>query len=159
MFAKPLDARLCATLLSGATLLLGPVAAQTTATPPTKASAARQAAGPAAPLFGGTREKLVVAMPKTYAKSETMLIWGDYFNHLARCGNMDLQNLQGESLERSVNIDTLGEKDRAPAVAQIREFILQRFDEPAVPVARAIAVLVSAPARSSSRNRDRMNRV
>lgn len=112
MFAtKPLDARLCATLLSGATLLLGPVAAQTTVTPPAKTSAARQAAGPAAPLFGGTREKLVVAMPKTYAKSETMLIWGDYFNHLARCGNMDLQNLQGESLERSVNIDTLGEKE------------------------------------------------
>lgn len=111
MLAKPLDARLCATLLSGATLLLGPVAAQTTATPPAKASAARQAAGPAAPLFGGTREKLVVAMPKTYAKSETMLIWGDYFNHLARCGNLDLQNLQGESLERSVNIDTLGEKE------------------------------------------------
>ena len=109
-FAKPLDARLCV-LLSGATLLLGPVAAQTAASPPAKAPTARQAAAPAAPLFGGTREKLVVAMPKTYAKSETMLIWGDYFNHLARCGNLDLQNLQGESLERSVNIDTLGEKE------------------------------------------------
>ena len=61
MFAtKPLDMRLCATLLSGATLLLGPAAAQTPATPPAKTSAARQAAAPAAPLFGGTREKLVV---------------------------------------------------------------------------------------------------
>ncbi|RYX92805.1 MAG: alpha/beta fold hydrolase [Comamonadaceae bacterium] len=30
--------------------------------------------------------------------------------------------------------DTLGEKDRAPAVAAIRDFILQRFDEPAQPV-------------------------
>jgi hypothetical protein len=37
--------------------------------------------------------------------------------------------------------DTLGEKDRAPAVAQIREFILQRFDAPAVPVDRREAHL------------------
>src|SRR4051812_19814357 len=37
--------------------------------------------------------------------------------------------------------DTLGEKDRAPAVAQIREFILQRFDGPAVPVDRREAHL------------------
>ena len=50
-------------------------------------------------------------MPKTYARAETMLLWGDYFNHLARCGNLDLQNQHGESLERSSNIDLLGEKE------------------------------------------------
>lgn len=98
-------------LLLCTTLTLGPVAAQTdtAATPQARAAAARAAA--AAPSFSGPREKLVVAMPKTYAKSETMLLWGDYFNHLARCGNIDLQNLQGESLERSTNIDVLPEKD------------------------------------------------
>jgi len=30
--------------------------------------------------------------------------------------------------------DTLGEKDRAPAIASIREFVLERFDQPAVRV-------------------------
>ncbi len=108
------DTRFCA-LLSGATLMLGPVAAQTdnaATTPQARAAAARAAAAASpAPSFGGPREKLVVAMPKTYAKSETMLLWGDYFNHLARCGNLDLQNIHGESLERSTNIDTLGEKE------------------------------------------------
>ncbi|WP_418129694.1 bifunctional alpha/beta hydrolase/class I SAM-dependent methyltransferase [Variovorax sp. 278MFTsu5.1] len=45
--------------------------------------------------------------------------------------------------------DTLGEKDRAPAVAQIREFILQRFDEPAVPVDRREAHLSGETADES----------
>jgi phosphate/phosphite/phosphonate ABC transporter binding protein len=36
---------------------------------------------------------------------------GDYFSHLSRCGNIELQNSQGESLERSTNVDTLGEKE------------------------------------------------
>jgi len=95
-------------LLSGTALMLGPVAAQTDRAAPARAAAAT----PAATSFAGSpREKLVVAMPKTYAKSETMLLWGDYFNHLARCGNIDLQNLQGESLEKSTNIDVLGEKE------------------------------------------------
>ena len=95
-------------LLSGTALLLGPVAAQTDR----GASARATATAPAATSFAsGPREKMVVAMPKTYAKSETMLLWGDYFNHLARCGNIDLQNLQGESLEKSTNIDVLGEKE------------------------------------------------
>ncbi|MFN4121187.1 PhnD/SsuA/transferrin family substrate-binding protein [Acidovorax sp.] len=103
------DTRFCA-LLSGATLMLGPVAAQTERPAPARATAANAAA--AAPSFANSpREKMVVAMPKTYAKAETMLLWGDYFNHLARCGNIDLHNIQGESLEKSTNIDTLGEKD------------------------------------------------
>lgn len=75
-------------------------------------------AGVAGPAIGqsggaatGAREKLVVAMPKTYAKTETMGLWGDYFSHLGRCGNLDIQNLQGESLERSANVDTLGETE------------------------------------------------
>lgn len=56
-------------------------------------------------------------MPKTYARAETMLLWGDYFNHLARCGNLDLQNQHGESLERSSNIDLLGEKELIDGIA------------------------------------------
>jgi phosphonate transport system substrate-binding protein len=57
------------------------------------------------------REAMVIAMPKTYGKSETMSLWGGYFSHLSSCANVDLQNSGGESLERSTNIDTLGEKD------------------------------------------------
>ncbi len=101
------DTRLYA-LLSGTALILGPVAAQTDRAAPARATAA----APAATSFASSpREKLVVAMPKTYARNETMLLWGDYFNHLARCGNIDLQNLQGESLEKSTNVDVLGEKE------------------------------------------------
>lgn len=95
-------------LLSGAAFALGPAAAQTERIAPTKPTASAQAASQFA---GSPRERLVVAMPKTYAKAETMLLWGDYFNHLARCGNIDLQNQQGESLERSTNIDVLAEKE------------------------------------------------
>lgn len=98
-------------LLSGAALAMGPAAAQTDRAAPARPTTAA-AAATAAPSFAGSpREKMVVAMPKTYAKSETMLLWGDYFNHLARCGNIDLHNIQGESLEKSTNIDTLGEKE------------------------------------------------
>ncbi|GDY35459.1 PhnD/SsuA/transferrin family substrate-binding protein [Acidovorax sp. NB1] len=95
-------------LLSGAALTLGPAAAQTERAAPARPAAAAQAASQ---FTNSPREKLVVAMPKTYAKAETMLLWGDYFNHLARCGNVDLQNQQGESLEKSTNIDVLGEKE------------------------------------------------
>lgn len=101
------DTRLYA-LLSGAALTLSPVAAQTDRATPAKPAAAAQAANQFA---NSPREKLVVAMPKTYAKAETMLLWGDYFNHLARCGNIDLQNQQGESLDKSTNIDVLAEKE------------------------------------------------
>ena len=95
-------------LMSGAALTLSPVAAQTERAAAAKPAAAAQAASQFA---SSPREKLVVAMPKTYAKAETMLRWGDYFNHLARCGNIDLQNQQGESLDKSTNIDVLAEKE------------------------------------------------
>ncbi|BEU97217.1 PhnD/SsuA/transferrin family substrate-binding protein [Acidovorax sp. DW039] len=94
-------------VLSGVALALSAAQAQT----PNAVQARAAAASPAPNFASSPREKLVVAMPKTYAKAETMLLWGDYFNHLARCGNLDLQNLQGESLERSTNIDLLGEKE------------------------------------------------
>ena len=45
--------------------------------------------------------------------------------------------------------DTLGEKDRAPVVAQVREFILQRFDAPAAPVDRREAHLAGETADES----------
>ena len=98
-----------AVLLSGAALAAGPAAAQTDGSA-NHLKVTRTATAPA-PTSSGGREKLVVGMPKTYGKSETMLLWGDYFNHLSRCANVDLQNAQGDSLERSSNIDILGEKD------------------------------------------------
>ena len=98
-----------AVLLSGAALAAGPAAAQTDGSA-NQPKVTRTATAPA-PTSSGGREKLVVGMPKTYGKSETMLLWGDYFNHLSRCANVDLQNAQGDSLERSSNIDILGEKD------------------------------------------------
>lgn len=96
-------------VLAATVCAIGPVAAQTSAKPavkpkPTTAKLSGQA-------FSGVREKLVVAMPKTYGKPETMALWGDYFSHLAQCGNIEVQNSFGESLERSANVDTLGEKD------------------------------------------------
>jgi phosphonate transport system substrate-binding protein len=57
------------------------------------------------------REKLVIAMPKTYGKLETMNLWGGYFNHLANCAKVDLLNAQGESLTRNLNVDVLPEKE------------------------------------------------
>jgi phosphonate transport system substrate-binding protein len=57
------------------------------------------------------REKLVVAMPKTYGKLETMNLWGGYFNHLSTCAKVDLLNSQGDPLIRSLNVDVLPEKE------------------------------------------------
>ena len=100
----------CGAALSGAAFVLAPVSAQTdgSSAPRTKATAKPAAAAPA---YTGPREKMVVAMPKTYGKSETMALWGDYFSHLSRCGNIDLQNAQGESLDKTSNVDILGEKE------------------------------------------------
>ena len=101
-------------LLSGAALMGLPALAQTEA-PAAKAKAAAKPA-PAA-VYSGPREKLVVAMPKTYGKSETMALWGDYFSHLSQCGNIDLQNTQGESLARTTNVDILGEKELIESIS------------------------------------------
>ncbi len=110
----------CGAVLSGAALVLAPVAAQTegNTTPRPKAAAKAAAAAQApVPAYTGPREKMVVAMPKTYGKSETMALWGDYFSHLSRCGNIDLQNHQGESLDKTTNVDILGEKELIEAVS------------------------------------------
>lgn len=64
----------------------------------------------------GPRENLVVAMPRTYAKAETMQLWGGYFSHLASCANVNLRNQFGESLEQTANVDVLAEKDLIEAV-------------------------------------------
>ena len=82
----------CGVLLSGAAFALAPVAAQTEAGAPRAKAAKSSATHAATPAYAGPREKMVVAMPKTYGKSETMALWGDYFSHLSRCGNIDLQN-------------------------------------------------------------------
>jgi phosphonate transport system substrate-binding protein len=58
-----------------------------------------------------SRHPLVLAMPKTYGKTETMGIWGAYFSHLGQCANVSLRNQMGESLDQSTNVDTLAEKD------------------------------------------------
>ena len=98
-----------ALLLSGAALLSGPALAQTDS--PSGSGKGTRAAPAGAPAYGAARDRLVLGMPKTYGKSETMSLWGDYFSHLSRCANVDLQNSLGESLERSVNVDVLGEKE------------------------------------------------
>lgn len=104
----------CSIAISGAAIAITPVWAQT------DSSAARPkpaATKPATPLFTGAREKMVVAMPKTYGKSETMALWGGYFSHLSRCGNIDLQNALGESLDRTTNVDLFGGKELIESVS------------------------------------------
>lgn len=102
-----------AAVVAGAICAMGSVTAQTEQPRAPKA----QAATPAPEKYSGSREKMVVVMPKTYAKGETMGLWGDYFTHLSRCANIDLQNIQGESLERSTNIDTLGGKELVESIS------------------------------------------
>lgn len=81
------------------------------------ASAASAQTGTAAASKGTVaRVPLVVAMPKTYGKIETMGIWGGYFSHLNECANVSLRNQLGESLDQSTNVDTLAEKDLIEAV-------------------------------------------
>jgi len=65
---------------------------------------------------GASKDILVVAMPKTYGKSETMSLWGGYFSHLSTCANVSLRNQLGESLDQTVNVDVLAEKDLIEAV-------------------------------------------
>lgn len=64
----------------------------------------------------GPKDVLVVAMPKTYGKQETMSLWGGYFSHLSSCANVSLRNLLGESLDQTANVDVLAEKDLIEAV-------------------------------------------
>jgi phosphonate transport system substrate-binding protein len=97
------------TVLSTAAVFSGALHAQTEPVmPKTKA---KTKAKTVVERYSGPREKLVVGMPKTYGKSETMGLWGGYFSHLSSCANVDLQNGNGESLEVTTNVDTLGEKD------------------------------------------------
>jgi hypothetical protein len=97
-----------AAVLTGTALALSATWAQTET--PRATGKAKAAAAASAEKFSGPREKMVVAMPKTYGKTETMALWGDYFSHLSRCANVELQNAQGDSLER-----TLGERRRCRA--------------------------------------------
>jgi phosphonate transport system substrate-binding protein len=97
----------CIAVLASGALCAGSLHAQTEPIQPK--SKAKAKAAPNKP--SEPREKLSIAMPRTYGKSETMSLWGGYFSHLSSCANVDLQNSGGESLERSTNIDTLGEKD------------------------------------------------
>lgn len=81
-----------------------------------QAPAAAGAAGGKKESAGGPRFPMVLAMPKTYGKTETMGIWGGYFSHLSQCANVSLRNQLGESLDTSTNVDTLAEKDLIEAV-------------------------------------------
>lgn len=85
--------------------------------------AARTAPAPSG--SAGPRADLVVAMPKTYGKSETMGLWGGYFSHLSSCANVTLRNQIGESLEQSSNVDTLSEKDLVEGVKSGKVHIAQ----------------------------------
>lgn len=106
-------------VVSSSVLLACAVAASTalaqgTATP--AASPAPAAGAKAKGASSGPRHPLVLAMPKTYGKTETMGIWGGYFSHLSQCANVSLQNQMGESLDTSTNVDTLAEKDLIESV-------------------------------------------
>ncbi len=106
-----------ALLLSGAAWLATPALAQTDgAAGYGKGARAATAASSAAPAYSAGRDKLVLGMPKTYGKSETMSLWGDYFSHLSRCANVDLQNSLGNSLDRTGNVDVLGEKELVDSI-------------------------------------------
>jgi len=79
-------------------------------------SASAQNSQAAGKSSSAARETLVVAMPKTYGKSETMTLWGGYFSHLSTCANVSLRNQLGESLDQTANVDVLAEKDLIEAV-------------------------------------------
>lgn len=87
------------------------------------APAISQTAAPSARQ--GTRENLVVAMPRTYGKTETMQLWGGYFSHLSSCANVNLRNAIGESLDQTTNVDTLPEKDLIEAVKSGKAVLAQ----------------------------------
>jgi phosphonate transport system substrate-binding protein len=101
----------CVSVLLSAALCVGALHAQTEPITAVAKPKPKSKTTPAPSKYTGPREKLVVAMPKTYNKSETMGLWGGYFSHLSTCANVDLLNSAGESLERTANVDTLGEKE------------------------------------------------
>ncbi|WP_255440509.1 phosphate/phosphite/phosphonate ABC transporter substrate-binding protein [Caenimonas sedimenti] len=78
-----------------------------------------------APKAAGARYPLVLAMPRTYSKQETMGIWGGYYSHLAQCANVSLRNQVGESLEQTANVDVLPEKDLIEAVKSGKAHLAQ----------------------------------
>lgn len=94
-------------------LVLGVVAACAAA--PSLSQSSRGTTSSPAPAAGAGAD-LVVAMPKTYSKNETMGLWGDYFTHLSKCANVTLRNQFGESLAQSPNVDVLAEKDLIEAI-------------------------------------------
>jgi phosphonate transport system substrate-binding protein len=79
----------------------------------------------AAAKASGPKDVLVVAMPKTYGKSETMSLWGGYFSHLSSCANVSLRNQLGESLDQTANVDILAEKDLIEAVKSGKAHLAQ----------------------------------
>lgn len=95
----------CSVAIFSTIFFAGSVSAQT---PQAKSDAG--AKGSASKVVAA-REKLVIAMPKTYGKLETMNLWGGYFNHLSNCAKVDLLNAQGESLTRNLNVDVMPEKE------------------------------------------------
>ena len=99
---------------------LGVLAAQGALAQSNTAAPAAKAPVEAMPKATGPRHPLVVAMPKTYSKQETMGIWGGYYSHLAQCANVSLRNQMGESLEQTANVDVLPEKDLIEAIAHAK---------------------------------------
>lgn len=73
----------------------------------------------------GSKFNLIVAMPKTYGKTETMKIWGGYFSHLSQCANVSLRNQFGDSLEQTTNVDVLAEKELVETVKHGRAHLAQ----------------------------------
>lgn len=110
------------TLAAVAAACAAPALSQTT---PRAAAADKQAAMAPVAKPSGPKADLVVAMPKTYGKSETMGLWGGYFSHLASCANVTLRNQAGESLEQSSNVDVMAEKDLIESIKSGKAQIAQ----------------------------------
>jgi phosphate/phosphite/phosphonate ABC transporter binding protein len=88
-----------------------PAFSQSTPAAAGAAPAAQRSAPARTSPASAAKDTLVVAMPKTYGKSETMGLWGGYFSHLSSCANVNLRNAMGESLDQTANVDILAEKE------------------------------------------------
>ncbi len=96
-----------------------------------------------------TREKIAVALPKTYGNVESLALWGGYFSHLSRCAKVDLVNLLGQSIERGISIDLLGEKDLIENLKQ-GKIQLGQFNPGLVPQIASVGAPFAAPGKLAS---------
>lgn len=95
------------------------------------------------------REKIAVALPKTYGNVESLALWGGYFSHLSRCAKVDIVNLLGQPIDRGISIDLLGEKDLIENLKQ-GKIQLGQFNPGLVPQIAAVGTPFAAPGKLAS---------